>query len=177
MVETPYAFYLPENPDYTIVHSALDSARFAIAVSDDAPDGGLVCRSVDAKPDGSLSRFRGLLMEGVGYCADSVFAAHWLIRLGRALQRDDLIDAGERFGLHAMAAGFFDDPDLPMLLYRDTESGRWLHNMEARPDYLELGHIARVAHELLGLSDVTADAAARVSGGRHMTCLDVCFLP
>ncbi len=157
----PFGFYLPEDPDYTIVDGALDSARFAVAVSDPAPDGGLVCRSVDALPDGSLSRFRGRLMEGVGYCADSIFAAHWLIRLGRVMSNPEFEEAGNRLAQHAFAAGFFDDPALPVILYRDTESGEWLHNMEGRADYLELGHIARVAHQLLGLADVVASAELR----------------
>lgn len=154
MTVAPSAFYLPENPDYTIVQSALDSARFALAVCEPAADGGLVCCSVDALPDGSLVRFRGRLVEGVGYCADSVFAAHRLIRFGRLLGRKDIEQGGQRLAQHVLAAGFFDHPDLPVLLYRDTESGEWLHNLEGRPDYLELGHIARVAYELLGLSDV-----------------------
>lgn len=159
----PYAFYLPERSDYTIVDSAMDSVRFIRAVSDTDPDGGLVCRSVDANTDGELIRYRGRLMEGVGYCADSVFGAHVLVRLGRVLTRPELEVMGFRYLDHALAAGFFDDPDIPVFLYRDIETGAFLHNLEARDEYVELGHMARVGYELLCLAalDLNETRAAR----------------
>jgi hypothetical protein len=46
VTDVPYAYYLPEDPDYTIVASALDSARFALAVCEPSSNGGLVCRAI-----------------------------------------------------------------------------------------------------------------------------------
>ena len=144
----PFAFYLPEDPDYTIVDSALDSIRFLRAVSEPDNYGDLFCRSVDATPEG-LEPYRGRFMEGVGYCADSVFGGHYLVRFGRAVKRPELEAMGWSYLDHTLAGGFFDDPDVPVRLYRDTDSGRFLDNLEGRDGYIEHGHIARVGHQLL----------------------------
>jgi hypothetical protein len=157
----PFAFYLPADPDFTILDSALASVRYALAVCDDPGDGSLRCRSVTTEPDGSLVRYRGRLIEGVGYCADSVFAANHLLRLGALLGSEGLCDAGRRLARHFLGAGFFDDPTVPVTLYRDTETGEFLDNLEGRPEYLELGHMARVGHQLLALKDPAAEPAVR----------------
>jgi len=167
MRQIPYAFYLPENPAYTIIDSAMDSVRYLIQVSDLDQHMNLVCRSIDSVPDGTLCRFRGRLIEGVGYCADSVFGAHMLVRLGRVLERSELEGIGWSFLDHVLGAGFFDDPNLPIRLYRDTEGGEMLDNLEGRSEYIEPGHIARVAHQLLGL------AALDQTGSRKDRMLEV----
>jgi hypothetical protein len=157
--DLPYAFYLPEDPDYTIVDGALDSVRFLFHVSDRDKEGRLLCRSIDATPDGRLARYRGRLMEGVGYCADSVFGAHVLVRLGRVTGRPEFETAGMSYLDHALAAGFFDDVHLPVRLYRDTESGALLDNLENHDGYVEPGHIARVATQLVHLAELDPDGA------------------
>ena len=157
LADAPYAFYLPEDPDYTIVDSALDSIRFVRAMSEPDSDGKLYCRSVDASPDG-LVRYRDRFMEGVGYCADSVFGAHYLVRFGRATSSAELEAMGWSVLDHALSGGFFDDHDVPVRLYRDTETGRYLDNLEGRDEYLEHGHIARVGHQLLLVAKLDHDA-------------------
>jgi hypothetical protein len=158
-MSAPYAFYLPENPDYTVVASALDTVRFLFTVSERDEYGALLCRSIDATPDAQLARYRGRLMEGVGYCADSIFGAHLLVRLGRVARRPEFEAAGLSYLDHVLRAGFFDDPQIPIKLYRDTESGTLLDNLEGHAGYLELGHIARVATHLLRLSRLDLDHA------------------
>jgi D-arabinose 5-phosphate isomerase GutQ len=157
MPSSPHAFYLPEDPGYTIVASALDAIRFLRHVSDLDPEGRLMCRSIDATPDGNLARYRDRFMEGVGYCADSVFGAHMLIRFGRATERPEFEAMGFSYLDHVLATGFFDDPQVPMRLYRDTETGAFLHNLEGDERYVELGHVARVATHLLALSELDPD--------------------
>ncbi len=159
----PYAFYLPEDPTHTVVASAMESIRFLCTVSR-RDDGGLwFCPSVDADPNGVLVRYRGRLIEGTGYCADSIFGARMLIRAGRVLERPELETIGFSFLDHALAGGFFDDDEVPIALYRDVESGRLLHNLEARDGYVEFGHVARVAYQLLELArlDTRHDRADR----------------
>jgi hypothetical protein len=165
--EAPYAFYLPEDPDHTIVASALDSVRFLLHVSERDGAGRLHCRSIDAISKGELVRYRGRLMDGVGYCADSVFGAHVLVRLGRALARPELEAAGFSYLDHALASGFFDDPELPVRLYLDTETGALLDNLEANDGYLEPGHVARVGTQLLRIAALDADA------GRALRCREI----
>jgi hypothetical protein len=157
-VNAPYSFYLPEDPGNTILDSALSSVRFAAAVCEDPGDGSLRCRSMDAVPDGSLVAFRGRMIDGVGYCTDTVFAANQIIRLGRLLNSARMLRFGERLAAHALAAGFFDDPALPVRMYLDTDTGEFLDNLEAHETYIEPGHMARVGHQLLMLSDLLDDA-------------------
>jgi hypothetical protein len=165
--EWPYAFYLPEDAEYTIVDSALDSVRFLRRISRSDDDGLLFCPSVDAVASGEVVRYRGRLMEGTGYCADTVFGSRMLIRAGRALQRPELESMGFSYLDHVLAQGFFDDPVVPVLLYRDIESHEYLHNLEARPEYVELGHLCRVAYQLLEISALDQDAV------RVQRCRDV----
>jgi hypothetical protein len=162
MDQAPYAFYVPENAGFTILDSALASARYALSVCEDPGDGTLQCRSVTTTADGSLVRYRGRLLDGVGYCADSVFAANHLLRFGRLVGSDEMCTAGLRLGRHALTAGFFADPDIPVRMYRDAETGEFLDNLEARPEYVELGHMARVGHELIELMEFF-DADLRAS--------------
>jgi hypothetical protein len=156
-LEGPYAFYLPENPQYTVVQSALDTVRFLRHVSEPDDAGHLMCRSIDATPDGQLAPYRGRFMEGVGYCADSIFGAHVLVRLGRVTRRPEFEAMGFSYLDHALAAGFFDDPNLPVRLYRDTETRKLLDNLEDHDGYVELGHMARVATQLIHLAGLDPD--------------------
>ena len=160
---TPYAFYLPENPSHSVVASAMKSVRFLCSVSRRDDAGRWFCPSVDADPNARLVRYRGRLMEGTGYCADSVFGARMLVRAGRVLEQPELEAIGFSFLDHALAVGFFDDDEVPVLMYRDTETGSFLHNLEARGEYVEFGHIARVAYQLLELArlDTRPDRADR----------------
>lgn len=157
-VSEPYAFYLPEDPENTVVKSALDSIRFLRHVSVLDGQGRFMCPSVDASPEGTPVRYRGRLMEGTGYCADSVFGARMLVRAGRALQRPEIEVMGFSYLDHVLENGLFEeDSDVPIFLYRDVETGLRLHNLEARPEYVEFGHIARVAYQLLEVSKLDAD--------------------
>jgi hypothetical protein len=172
-VNDPFAFYLPEDSGNTIVDSALASVRFLRHVSERDDAGRLFCRSIDATPDGALVRYRGRLMDGVGYCADSVYGATMLVRLGRIVERAEFEEMGWSYLDHALQAGFFDDPALPIRMYRDVETGALIDNVESKDAYLELGHIARVATHLLRLAALDADTAraarCRTIAGRTAT--------
>ena len=135
----------------------MDSVRFLRKVSDHDPSGNLVCRSIDAFYDGNLKRIRGRLMEGVGYCADTIFGAHMLVRLARVLGRPELEEMGWSYLQHTLEAGFFDDSNIPVRLYRNAETGELADNLEGRDSHVEFGHIAKVAYELLCLSFLDHD--------------------
>lgn len=164
-MNAPYAFYLPEDPDNTILDSAVASVRFAAKVCDDPGDGTLRCQSMDAIPDGTLVPFRDRMIDGVGYCTDTVFAANQIIRFGRQLQSDGLVRFGERLAEHCFNGRFFDDPHLPAKLYYVIDDDQFLDNLEGHDTYIESGHMARVGHQLLMLSDVVGpDLAERARG-------------
>jgi hypothetical protein len=154
----PYAFYLPENPTFTILDSAIASARFATKVSETTEAGDLRCISPDADPDGKMYPLRGHFVEGVGYCTDAVFAANQLIRFGQLLSSPDLISVGVRLARHVLLTGFFDDGEIPIRMYRDSNSAEFMDDLEGEGEHLELGHMARVAHQLLALAEVIDDA-------------------
>ena len=168
-MNAPYAFYLAEDPDNTILDSAIDSVRFAAKVCDDPGDGTLRCQSMDAIPDGTLVAFRERMIDGVGYCTDTVFAANQIIRFGRLLDSPGMVRFGERLAEHCFNGGFFDDPKLPVRLYLVLGSNQFLDNLEGHETYIEPGHMARVGHQLLMLSDVVEEgmaARAREAGAR-----------
>ena len=168
-MRAPHAFYLAEDPTNTILDSAIASVRFAAKVCDDPGDGTLRCQSMDAIPDGTLVPFRERMIDGVGYCCDSVFAANQIIRFGRLLDSPGMIRFGERLAEHGFNAGFFDDPKLPVRMYLILGDNKFLDNLEGHDTYIEPGHMARVGHQLLMLSDVVEPglaARARAAGTR-----------
>jgi hypothetical protein len=171
-VRVPYAFYLAEDPKNTILDSAIASVRFAAKVCDDPGDGTLRCQSMDAIPDGTLVPFRERMIDGVGYCTDTVFAANQIIRFGRLLDSPRMVRFGERLAGHVFNAGFFDDPKLPVRMYLILGINQFLDNLEGHDTYIEPGPMARVGYQLLMLSDVVdSDLAARAreAGGRIAT--------
>jgi hypothetical protein len=168
-LKAPYAFYLPEDPDNTILDSAIASVRFAARVCDDPGDGTLRCQSMDAIPDGTLVPFRDRMIDGVGYCTDTVFAANQIIRLGRLLSSEPMVRFGQRLADHCFNGRFFDDPKLPVKLYYVIGEDQFLDNLEGHDTYIEPGHMARVGHQLLMLSDVVDSGLAdraRQAGAR-----------
>ena len=171
-MNAPRAFYLPEDPANTILDSAIASTRFAAKVCDDPGDGTLRCQSMDAIPDGSLVPFRERMIDGVGYCTDTVFAANQIIRFGRLLESPQMVRFGERLAQHSFNGRFFDDPNLPVRLYLVLGEDKFLDNLEGHDTYIEPGHMARVGHQLLMLSDVVTDdlaGRAREAGLRIAT--------
>jgi hypothetical protein len=153
-------FYLPRNTGYGIMASAMDSARYAVAASVPCAFG---CNApsfltdIDAKP----IRSAGRLVQGIGYCADSAFAAGALRRFGALTGQADFVATADGLTTHIFETGYLADPDIPVRLYQDAETGAFFDQVEARSAYFDLGHMARPLEKLLDQSDsLTADQRA-----------------
>jgi hypothetical protein len=152
-------FYLPERPRYTIVASAIDAARYAVAATVPAHVGANAqsfLMDVEAKP----VRTGGRLIQGIGYCANAPYGAGLLHRFGRFAGRADFIDAALRLADHSIRGGYLDHPDIPVRLYRDAETGEFFDQVEARNLYFDIGHMAKAVHDIVDLAGIV-DAAAR----------------
>ena len=145
-------FYLPPDAGYGIVASAIDSARYAVAASKPAEFG---CNASSFLTDLNVRPVRsaGRLVQGIGYCADSAFAAGALRRFGECIGRRDFVATAEGLTAHIFQTGYLDDPDIPVRLYRDSESGVFFDQVEARSEYFDLGHMARPLEKLLDEKD------------------------
>jgi hypothetical protein len=153
-------FYLPRNTGYGIMASAMDSARYAVAASVPCAFG---CNApsfltdVNAKP----IRSAGRLVQGIGYCADSAFAAGALRRFGKLTGQSAFVATADGLTTHIFQTGYLADPDIPVRLYQDAESGEFFDQVEARSAYFDLGHMARPLEKLLDQSEsLTADQVA-----------------
>ena len=102
------AFYLPENPDYTIVQSALDSVRFTLGKTLRPDDqGGLMSISSFVDPQGNVMGWHDFgHLEGPGWAANAVGGAQEIDALSRFLGQAEgqekalrILDSGRPNGL------------------------------------------------------------------------------
>ena len=85
------AFYVPENPKYTIVASALDSIRFTLTKTVRRDERGhLVSISSFVDPEGKVMGWHDFgNLEGPGWAANAVGGAFEIWSLGRFLGKAD----------------------------------------------------------------------------------------
>jgi len=123
------AFYLPEDPGFTIVDSMAASVRFTTTRCLVSEGEGLRATSTFVDPEGRPALWHEFgPIEGVGWAANAVGGAIHLIRYGRFFQRGDIEDMGRRV-LHYAVHGGFVDPDTGFLrAYRDRSDGRYYLN-------------------------------------------------
>src|SRR4030095_1396395 len=84
-------FYLPADPKYTIVDSALDSLRFTLGKTLRVDDKGhLVSISSFVDPEGQVMCWHGFgNLEGPGWAANAVGGAWEIYLIGSLLTRPD----------------------------------------------------------------------------------------
>lgn len=147
------AFYLPPDERYSILDSAIDAARYAVAATVPSLVGGNAL-SFLVDIDGAAVRTgpNKRLMQGVGYCADAPFGAGTLFALSRHTGRTAFAETAKQVAIHSLYAGYLDDPEIPVRLYRDAESGEFFDQLEANCNFLDLGHMAKVVLSMVELS-------------------------
>ncbi|MBN1844538.1 MAG: DUF2961 domain-containing protein [Sedimentisphaerales bacterium] len=85
--EAQTGFFLPENPEYSIVDSARDSVRFAVYTLV-AHGERLASKSSFVKPDGSIMAWHDFgNLEGPGWAANAVGGAYEIYRFGQYLKK------------------------------------------------------------------------------------------
>ena len=85
------AFRLPENPDYTILDSAIDSVRFTLNKTlKENEHGHLVSISSFVNPQGEVMGWHDFgNLEGPGWAANAVGGAYEIYQLGGYLRKPD----------------------------------------------------------------------------------------
>ncbi|CAM5426494.1 hypothetical protein ATER59S_02481 [Aquamicrobium terrae] len=141
-------FYLPVNASYGIIQSASDGIRYALSTLRPMPFGrNAPSFLTDSRAE--AIRSAGRLIQGIGYCADAGFAVGALHRFGMVFACSEALQAARDIAQHIFATGYFADGEIPVRLYRDTETGEFFDQVEARSDYFDLGHMARPLEKLL----------------------------
>jgi hypothetical protein len=149
------AFYVPENPQYTIVQSALDSVRFTLDKTL-RPDGrgGLKSISSFVDPQGIVMGWHDFgHLEGPGWAANAVGGAHEIYTLSRFVAHPDDQEKALRILDHVLHGGFIDSQTGLIRGYRETKSGRLCLNYKHNSDWFCPGSMAKVAFQLLTFAD------------------------
>jgi hypothetical protein len=162
-------FYVPENPKYTIVRSALDSATFTLErclVS--VPGGRLAAKSSFVDEDGQVMGWHDFgPLEGPGWAANAVGGAYEIFILSEVLRREEewkpkalaILD-------HVLEDGFLDPSGL-IWPYRHTGRNELVLNFKANREWLCPGSMAKVGYQLLVFADRLLPADPRVSRMRE----------
>ena len=149
------SFHVPENPQYTIADSALDSLRFTLAKTL-RPDerGHLVSISSFVDPDGKVMGWHDFgHLEGPGWAANAVGGAYEIHALGAFLKKPDWQTRALKILDHVLDGGFLDEKTGFIRGYRETTTGKLCLNYKHNSDWFCPGSMAKVAFQLLLFAD------------------------
>ena len=159
-------FYLPENQKYTVVHSALDSARFTLASClEKRPSGHLAARSTFVNAEAEPMEWHDFgVLEGPGWAANAVGGALELYQFAEMLKREEewrpkalsILD-------HVLEDGFIDAATGLIAPYRHTKRNDFVLNFKANRDWLCPGSMAKIACQLLQFADALPQGDARIA--------------
>lgn len=149
------AFYLPENPDYTIADSLRDSVRFVMEASLTHYRGRACAKSSFLDQYGNIMHWHDFGdLEGPGWAANSVGGAWNLLRWARREGRPDVEQAALSLIDHTLDNGFVDRSTGFIFPYRDTARDELCLNFKHNSDWLCPGSMARVAWQMLCAADL-----------------------
>jgi hypothetical protein len=153
----PSRFYLPENPQYTILDSLHDSVRFARHCLVPYRD-HLCARSTFVDPEGSPMTWHDFgVLEGPGWAANAVGGAWELHTYGRVMGQPAVQSEALALLDHVLDDGFIDWESGFISGYRHIPSDRFCLNYKSGDDWFCAGSMARVADQLLGFAAVLGD--------------------
>ena len=148
-------FYVPENPQYTIVQSMLDSIRFTLTktLTQDFR-GHLVSISSFVDPEGRAMGWHDFgHLEGPGWAANAVGGAWEIYRLSRFLGRPEWQSNALAILDHVLDCGFVDESTGFIRGYRETTTGKFWLNYKHNADWFCPGSMAKVAFQMLVFAD------------------------
>ncbi len=151
----PGTFYLPADPKYTIVQSAMDSVRFTLTRTLE-PDarGHLVSTSSFVDPEGRVMSWHDFgNLEGPGWAANALGGAWEIYALGAFLGKREWQSNALGVLDHVLEGGFVDDQSGFIRGYRETASGEFCLNYKHNSDWFCPGSMAKIAFQLLGFAD------------------------
>lgn len=155
------AFYLPQDPDYTILDSARDSVRFAHRCLEPAPGGAWRATSSFVDPSASPQPWHDFgNLEGPGWAANAIGGSLLLYRWSQFDHCRLLGDVALGLADHVLEDGFVQQSGL-IAGYRDTAEDRLCLNFKHNSDWMCPGSMASVALQMLWLADRLPAGSAR----------------
>lgn len=148
-------FYLSENPAYTIVQSARDSARFTLekTLRRDERD-HLVSISSFVDPEAIVMGWHDFgNLEGPGWAANAVGGAWELYQFGAVLGHPQWQTNALAILDHVLDCGFVDEDIGFIRGYRETTTGRFCLNYKHNSEWFCPGSMAKVAFQMLLFAD------------------------
>ncbi|MBK9138693.1 MAG: hypothetical protein IPM17_08025 [Verrucomicrobia bacterium] len=163
-------FYLPENPNYTIVASTLDSLRFTVDKTLKLDRcGHLVSISSFVNPDGEIMGWHDFgNLEGPGWAANAVGGAWEIWSWGRFTGDPSRERQALRILDHVLDCGFLNERTGFIRGYRETATGRFVLNYKHNSEWFCPGSMAKVAFQLLRFADDLPATDARRDRMRRM---------
>ncbi len=152
-------FYVPENPRYTIVDSAMDSIRFTLEKTL-RPDerGHLASASTFVDPEGKAMGWHDFgNLEGPGWAANAIGGAYEIYLLGEFLHKPEWQNKGLAILDHVLDCGFIDGKTGFIQGYRDTATGKFCLNYKHNSTWLCPGSMAKIGFQLLCFADALGD--------------------
>ena len=149
------AFYVAENPKYTITDSAVDSIRFTLTKTVRRDERGhLVSISSFVDPEGRVMGWHDFgNLEGPGWAANAVGGACEIHTLGRFLKKRDWETKAQAILDHVLDGGFLDEETGFIRGYRQTTTGKFCLNYKHKSDWFCPGSMAKVGYQLLIFAD------------------------
>ena len=175
-------FYLPENPDYTIVASAADSLRFTLTRCLTTHRGHACATSSFVDPTGTPMLWHDFgPLEGPGWAANAVGGAYELITWARFFGDAHMQRTGSSVLDHVLSNGFVDRASGLIRGYRHVPDGRLCLNFKHGDEWFCPGSTAKVAVQMLLCSDLDArrrqDLRAAAKGYAEWLSARVTALP
>lgn len=144
-------FYVPENPEYTIVDSTLDSIRFTLnrTVKPNA-EGHLVSISSFINPNGEAMLWHDFgPLEGPGWATNAIGGAYEIHCWGTFLDNTLWQDKALRILDHVLDGGFIDEKTGFIRGYRHTVKDEFYLNYRHDSNWFCAGAMAKNAFQLL----------------------------
>ncbi len=149
------AFYVPENPRYTIVDSVKDSLRFTVDKTL-KPDsrGHLVAISSFVNPQAEVMGWHDFgNLEGPGWAANAIGGAYEILAFGKFLNSQSWPTHALGILDHVLEGGFVEEKTGFITGYRETTTGKFCLNYKHKSDWFCPGSMAKVAFQMLLLVD------------------------
>jgi len=152
--EVSDAFYLPEDPKYSIIESARDSVRFAISTLMPRK-GHLFCKSSFVDCEGNVMGWHDFgNLEGPGWAANAVGGAHEMFEFGRYVGDEQICAKATAVLDHVLTEGFIDWETGFITGYRETTTDTFCLNYQHKNNWFCAGSMAKIAYQLLLFGDV-----------------------
>jgi hypothetical protein len=152
---TTSGFYLPEDPQYTILDSMKDSVRFTMERTMTEYQGHLCSKSSFVDKDGNIMGWHDFgNLEGPGWAANAVGGAYELYTYARHNKDPALVQKALSLLDHVLEDGFINYETGFITGYRETISNQFCLNYQHKSNWFCPGSMAKIAYQLLVFSDI-----------------------